>query len=79
MLFIIWDVPTSSLIITKGWILMLVLNGIYGRNACQSLKSDKANSGFFLQQEETSVSLFTSMIQCIQYMVTGSNWNEKVC
>ena len=39
----------------------------------------KANSGFFLQQEETSVSLFTLMIQCIQSMVSGSDWNyEKV-
>ena len=56
---------------------MLVLNGIYGSNACKSLKSDKANSGFFLQQEETSVSLFILMIQCIQSMVSGSDLMKK--
>ena len=44
----------------------------------KATRSDKANSGFFLQEEETSVSLFTFMIQCIQSMVSGSDWNEKV-
>ena len=32
-----------------------------------------------LQQEETCVSLFTLMIQCIQSMVSGSDLNEKLC